>query len=345
MRWMLLSFTSFALFLSGFSLAHAAETHIRPSRALSSDQYTILAGYQESADGTVVGRGAFLKIVYSSSIELNGYVAIMHDDATYNPAEMNSFTLPADSDGTAIIDLRTLPTWTPGTHIFYLSFLSSSAQTDTQFKEMTLIAPQFTDTISAAFSHLFAVEPYWVSSAHLLRGYSMLHVSFSLILGIILVLLTVIVILRKRSASIPLILTWLLLFSFFYSTRVAADLAIHTVAHIKDWSTSHTYAQAGDLYSAAEVLKKDIEARGTPASVSVCFSSTDYYAKLLRYLLYPVPVILEGKLTPDTTHVLVTHDLDWDETDGVLRCGSINAPVTLIQSFPDGSVLYSITRP
>ncbi len=318
----------------------AAETYITPVRALSSDQYTILSQYRESADGTVEGAGAFLKISYTSSVDLNGYVAIMNNDLTYNPAEMNSFTLPANKEGVAIVDLRTLPTWTPSDHTFYLSFLSSTVQTDTQFQEMSLIAPKFTDTITASFLHLFATEPYWVSSAHLLRGYSMLHISASMILGIILLLWIIIILLKKRSLGTPLILTSIIAASLLYSARVAVDLTLHTINHVKEWTTDYTYTQAGDLYSIADVIKKDPSAK----SISVCFSSTDYYAKLLRYLVYPIPVKLEGTLTPDTTHVLVTHDLNWTEKDERLVCGSIDVPATLIKKFDDGSVLYSITR-
>lgn len=324
--------------------ASAKETHIQPVRALSSDQYTILSSYQESADGTVEGAGAFLRIGYTSSVDLNGYVVIMNPDATYNPADMNSFTLPADPQGTAIVDLRTLSTWTPSSHLYYLSFLSSAVQTDTQFSEMTILPAGPLDIVSSAFMHLFSVEPYWVSSMHLLRGYTMLNTSFSLILGCILALIIVVLCIWKKSAAVPAVMLTLIAGLLFYSVRFTTDLGIHAVAHLQSWTTHRTFAQAGDVYNVADALKKNVSTNNQPAAVSVCFSSTDYYAKLLRYLVYPLPVTMSGQLLPATTHVVVTHDLNWSDDNGVLHCGSIDHPATLIESFPDGTALYSLTR-
>lgn len=344
MRWRIILPVCCIGFVLQTTPAFSADTHIRPVRALSSDQYTILSSYQESADGIVEGAGAFLKIGYTSGVDLNGYVVIMNPDQTYNPADMNSFILPEDRNGTATLDLRTLPNWTPSSHLYYLSFLSPSVQTDTQFSEMTILPASVLDTVSAAFLQFSSIEPYWVSSMHLLHGYRVLNTSFALILGILLLMSTLFFIIRKKSAAAPAIFLTLIAGLLFYSARFTTDLTVHSLTHVKEWITTHGFGQAGDTYNVADALKKHAALTRSPAAASVCFSSTDYYAKLLRYLVYPLPVTMSGQLLPATTHVVVTHHLNWSDDNGNLRCGSINHPATLIESFPDGTALYSLTR-
>ncbi len=325
--------------------ALAAETSITPVQTLSSDQYTILSQYQESADGTVEGAGARLRIVYSSSVPLNGYIAILDAQGSYNPANMDSFALSADRDGRAILDLRVLPGWTPFTHQYYLSFLSSASQTDTQFSDMTVVPGTFLDTIAAGFIHFSARESYWVSSAHFLHGYNIYGYSFAAMLGCLMIVSVFVVMLWKRSQGIPVVISVLIVGFLVYDARVAVDLTRLSVAHLHEWLTQGTYSQAGDLYTVANALKKEIKMSKKPAAVSVCFSSTDYYAKLLRYEMYPIPVALTGTLLPQTTHVVVTHDLHATESGGILHCGGIDHAARLVESFPDGTKLYSLTAP
>lgn len=323
----------------------AAETSVTPIQSLSSDQYTILSQYQESADGTVEGAGARLRIRYSSSAPLNGYIAILDASGSYNPANMDSFPLFADRDGTAILDLRVLPGWTPFTHQYYLSFLSSASQTDTQFSNMTVVPGTFLDTIAAGFLHFSVRESYWVSSAHFLHGYNIYGYSFAGMLGCLMIVSALVVVLWKRSLGIPVVITILIVGFLVYDARMAIDLTRLSVAHLHEWITQGTYSQAGDLYTVADRLKKEVEMSKKPAAISVCFSSTDYYAKLLRYEMYPIPVALTGTLLPQTTHVVVSHDLHAIASGGVLHCGGINHAANLVASYPDGTKLYSLTAP
>lgn len=325
------------------TVAYADEFHIIPEPALSSDQFSILSQYKQFSEGQVEGAGPHLKITYSSSIALNAYVAILYDDDTYNPADLYHFTVPATKDGTVIIDLSALTTWTPFHHRYYLSFLSNEELTDTQFTDMVILPGHISDLIRAVFTHILKEEPFWVSSMHLLRGYKILNVSFTLILGVALCIAATVLLLHKRSCSIPSVLILLLIGYLAYDIRMSVDLAVRTALHLKEWTSLHTYGEARDIYSVADALKKDAAMRPTPSAASICFDSTDYYAKLIRYLAYPIPVTLTGSQLPVTTHVIATHSLTWTDSGGILRCGGINHPAKRVREFDDGSVLFSLT--
>ncbi len=331
-------------FFSGVPVLHAKDLVLVPVPALSSDQYTILSNYASSADGTIEGAGGKIRISYAAGMPLHGYVAIMSDDWNYNPADMYSFQLPAAEDGIAIVDLTALTTWTPSKHRYYLSFLTTAENSDAQFKEMALLQPTAVETIGAAFRHFLTLEPYWVSSAHLLRGYRVLNTPFVNIEAFILLVTVFLIFVLKRFRNISSLFSVLLVLSFFYTARFTTDFTILSIRHLHEWFTVHTYAQAGDLYSVADLLKTESKKSSQPLAVSVCFSSTDYYAKLLRYLVYPMPVTMTGTLLPATTHVVVSHDLQWSESGSILHCGGIHQKAAKIKSFSDGTLLYSITR-
>lgn len=333
----------FSLFLWAFtSLAHAETFSIIPEPALSTDQFVTLTSYKESSDGTVTGAGRFLTIQYTSSFLLHGYVAILHEDLTYNPADMYNFTLPATKDGLARIDLGQLTTWTPSAHQYYLSFLSDAEKTDTQFGQMSIEPASFSDTVSAGIGHFFTAEPYWVSSMHMLRGYRIYTVSLSLILGTFLLFLLVGATIVKRGFRPELLLGIIVCTLLFYSARVTTDLGLMSAKHLSTWTQNHTFAQSGDLHTIAKAVQKQAALDSRPPHVSVCFSSTDYYAKLLRYLVYPIPVHMAGDILPETTQVLMTRHLQAKEENGIVHCDNINQALTKIQSFPDGSILYSV---
>lgn len=342
-------FGRFLLLLSavstlGINSVYAAQIHVEPIQALSTDQYLALSQMKYSAEGKVDGVGATLKIAYSSSNDLYGYVAIMNDEGVYNPADMYSFLLPADASGIAFVNLSALTTWTPADHHYFLSFLSSNPHTDAQFTEMAIEPAGFFHTLSAAVHHLWSIEPYWVSTMHMLHGYRILGQDFSVILGCFLLVAVCVVISIKQAAGFSLAFGILLSGFLFYTLRFDADLMRMSVGQLHEWMTVHSYAQAGDTYSVADAIKKEASASGKPAAVSVCFDSTDYYAKLIRYLVYPLPVTMSGTILPQTTQVVVTRSLHYKEEDGILHCGGIDHAVTKIQSFPDGTILYSIPR-
>lgn len=331
-----------ALVLAGAAQScFAADAAIRPALALSSDQYHILASYKEYSQGFIQGNGSTLKIAYHAGLPLTAYIAIVNADGTYNPADLYEFALPAANQQSVTVDLTALTTWSPGTHSYFLSFLSNTEHTDASFSEMTFMPGGAGDVIRAAAFDFVQIEPYWVSSAHLLRGYRILNVPFAVVLGGIVLFLCLVFIAWKHGRAAPLVLMTMLTGVLLYDIRFTADLTVWSADHLRQWTMHHEYGEAQDIYSAADTVK-DAASKTPSAAVSVCFDSTDYYAKLLRYLVYPVPVTMTGTLKTTTTQVLVTHKINWTYQNGALHCGAIDAPAVLMKDFPDGSHLYSV---
>lgn len=326
-----------ALVLFACPLAAGASDLLVPTLALDGEQFSILSDYRESADGMVNGAGSRLRITYHSSTPLNAFIAPMIDDTAYNPAQMYRFVLPATSLGTENIDLTALSSWSPAHTNYYLSFLSGKEETDAEFSEMTIHGGSFFTTVSAAFFQLWQSEPYWVSNAHLLRGYFILGIPFSVVFGLLTIIVaTAFFVRKKRQLAITILLMGVLL----YNLRFGIDLLRYSVTHVREWETSHTYGEPQDLYEVADALN----AMPNVLHVSVCFDSTDYYAKLLRYLLYPTNVHINQSIEK-ATHVVVTRKIDWDYTNGILRCGtSFTHAATKLKEFPSGSIIFSLTQ-
>ncbi len=341
MKSILLPFSFFAVLL--FAIPCKAENvRIRPVLALSSDQSSILASYKEYSEGSVQGAGSKLRISYHSSSPLNGYIAIL-EGTTYNPANLYHFLLPADAGGTATIDLTALTTWNGSAHSYYLNFLSDADDTDAEFSQMQFLQTTAGDLIGASLQHLMQVEPYWISSAHFLRGYTILGIPFSILLELLTLIVIGIILLRKGTRALAPVLCILIASTFLYALRFDVDLLVYTERHLNEWWRKHTYGEARDLYSVSDALKNDIALHPeTSASVNVCFDSTDYYAKLVRYFLYPIPVSITGKQEDKMTHVLVTRKTQWSYDGTILHCGEINQRAKRIQTFNDGSALFSL---
>lgn len=317
----------------------AAELTITPELALSSDQYGVLSSYKQFSEGSIAGAGARLSFEYSTSDELNAYIAILDDTGFYNPADLYHFVLPATQGQRVHVKLNALTTWSPGHHVYYINFVSNAETTDAQFGQMLVTPSTFIQTVGAIITHPFSLEPFWVSSAHLLRGYRILSTSLSAILGLILCIGIAVLLIIKRKEALYQLLGILVAAVLLYNLRVSTDLTIHSVKHLHSWMTNYSYGEARDTYGAADSLIADeIENK----NVSVCFDSTDYFAKLFRYLVYPVPVTMTSDITENTTHVLVTHALEWNYENGILQCGNINKAATKISEFPDGTVLFSL---
>jgi hypothetical protein len=201
------------------------------------------------------------------------------------------------------------------------------------------------DVVAAIIGQFMQPEPYWVSTIHLLRGYRILNIPFTLIAGLLLVIATGCVLMRMKRSGIPIVLAVLIASTLLYELRFAADLLAYTDRHLTEWWTHHTYAEQQDLFTVAQVIQKNIDAdHDEHTQVSICFDSTDYYAKVFRYLLYPVPVSIVGGLNENVRYVAVTRKGDWSYENGMLQCGTINHRAEKIQSFNDGTVLFRIPK-
>ena len=154
----------------------------------------------------------------------------------------------------------------------------------------------------------------------------------------VLVVAIVLLVLWKRKAALFPLLGIAFGAQMLYGARSDFDLTRLSLAHASEWFGSGTYAEAGSTYALADAVR-ELE---SDVQLAICFDSTDYFAKLLRYDLLPMPVQIgtEGLLQP--THIAVVRKIDWSFEDGHLKCGSIDAPATLLQEFPDGSRLFQL---
>ena len=338
--------TSFATVLSAFLLLSTpafAETFVLQAEpALLRDNTAILAANRQSTEGIVEGPGDTLRIFYGSSVPLEGFLAPLLEGGSYNHGDMLYFHLPPSADGQALVDITAIPSWSPRHAAYFLTFVSASEETDAVFREITLSSDNsLPHLFGVILRHFFTPERFRVSSFHLLFGYRILNIPFTVMIGLLLFLAVGCVLYAKRASTalLPTGLATILCFLLLYQARFAVDLGVLSFRHLREWYGQHTYAQAGSMYAIAEEMPRDTQ------GIVVCFDSTDYDGKLLRYLLSPIPVYLANQSNRPFDRIYVSKKLDWSYEDGILTCGDVHAPAQLEQEFPDGSSLFSLTRP
>lgn len=318
-------------------LSHAAAIEIAPVPALSIDPSSVLRSYEEASEGSIDGAGSHLRIIYRSSVPLTGFIAPFLENRSYRPQDLLMFTLPASPLQTsAEIDLTRSSSWSPGSRSYYLSFLSSQTGTDTEFIEMQLIAKRA--LLSVAFSHMMESPNFPISSYHFLPSYRILGYSVSIILGITLFFIITAAWIAKRANCI--LLSSLVLCSFLgiYQTRSAIDRLTLGARHVSEWWRDGTYGEARSTYFIGEDILSQNEDH---MRIGVCFDSSDYFAKLLRYNLYPIPVTIG--LRDDNTHALTIRMTSNAFREGMLHCGDKTLPATLLKEYPDGTAFYTLS--
>lgn len=331
-----------AWLLTGSSSFAQNVIRIIPHLALEEDAERAFVSEKQRSSGIVEGAGGLLRISYTSSIPVPTFVTPFNSETTYNPGDTLQLELPSGTQQIAEIDITAHSAWKPWHNKYYVLFLSSAEDNAVTIDDVQLQPVSFWETVSAAISHVFEPEIYKVSTVHLMMGYRMLGVSLLPLLGMI--ALFVAGILLARRASTGTVLLVLAGFSLFYSARVTADMVSWSADHQKEWRKGETYAVADDMHSVAAFLQQEAHTSASPQRVSICHDSTNYYTKLLRYLLYPIPVITEQGTGPLPTYMVVAKKIHWSFDDGILDCGGRRVRADKLDTFQKGATVFLVTE-
>lgn len=331
--------------------ASAQVLGIRPAIVHSSEQVEgRLRENQGHATVDIEGNGASLLISYFASEPIEIFMVPLAENGGYIPTDFITFTLPSTDAGDAEVDLTVSQGWKPGSTTWRVNLLSKDESTDAGFTSMEFVQPTLGDTLTAAISHFFVPEPYSPSSFHALRGGRVLGTSFTIFLGALLVIATIIGFVAVRKNRTGAVLALILSLTALTHLRFGVDLLRMTNEHLTGYPQG-AYDEAGSIYLVAHAIEQttmDEEKK----SVYVCRDGTNFKEKLLRYFVYPVPVSAEDTAVEDATLALVMDKFDWGMTtetvDGrtvqTVRCGALDRPATLLTRFPDGSILFSLPK-
>lgn len=327
-----------ALLAAGVAFAQQDVVRIAPVPALGTEIADVARTSEQMAEGTVVGAGRWLRIAYRSGVPIVGFVAPMRG-SQYNPVDMLRFDLPETDAAVVEIDLAASSSWNPTEKTYLVSLASPASALSPEIQGVEIV-PGAGGVAGAAAWHLMAPESFAISTYHRLRGYRVLGVGVVPTLAVLFAAACGIVAVRRRAAALASLLGLALGMQLLYGARVGADLVRLSFAHGREWSRG-SYAEAGSAHALADAVREIADEQDV--RLAVCFDSTDYAAKLLRYDLYPIPVAWTGEIARDATHVAVVRKIDWSFEDGRLRCGDMNVDATLLEEFPDGSRLFFLS--
>lgn len=289
----------------------------------------------------VEGRGGYLRIEYSSSHAIDADIAPMVVAGKFDPSDLVHFTLPAGKDQRVLVDLRQSPSWSPWKSRYYLAFYEPAKGARVDINTLRTEPAGLGKALAAALQQLQRREEYQASTPHKLQGYGGIGISLAFIIGVAGILAALA---TYRNKGITGFLAAGVIATGLYGLWFGTDLLRWSVGHASSWITQGTYGQAESMYLVAEELQEEAE-RGHPANgVFVCTNSTDFRTKILRYLVFPVPVSIQAEDVNNVTHMLVDDISDWSYQNGVLHCGRIDGPATKVREFADGSVLFSVYK-
>ncbi len=321
------------------ALSFSGIAHAQPLKVETSlfDASTSLGQLVSSAKATVSrsvkGAGGRLRISYLATSDVDVLVFAVKEDGTPDTAHALSAQLPRSTAGEALLDLTVSPLWS-SSEASYRLYAFSSQVGGVSLQDVEVVSGGW--LVLVPFRQFLSVEPYQPSSYHRLQGYHALGIPLTVVFGITLLCVTVVLLFAGRRYAAPLIVAFLLL----YGVRVSVDLLRWSITHASAWTSIGLYEQAGSLYTVADLLQLD---RGDgDLAIFLCTDATSYPSILLRYLLYPAPVMTAISPARYPTHALVTQKLEWSDAGDVLRCGSYEIPVHKLQTFEDGSVLYRV---
>jgi len=264
------------------------------------------------------GKGADLKINYSSPSPLSIYILFLNDDGSVNPREIVSAELPKGTAVESLIPLSQTRGWSWGERKYKLHFLTDKGVVPAISKVEISGSPSLIDGIK----QFFALEPFTPSSYHRLSGYKLFGISFTLALTLILIIL---LFFRRKKHVMNVIIILILLFN----VRFSMDLLRYTKINL----SSDTYSTAGSAYQIADYFKSN-----EINSIQLCSDGNTYFPTILKYAGYPLSVNSEAD------HVLIRNAFKWSFENGNLTCGDLTAPATQISKFPDGSILFKLSK-
>lgn len=322
------------------SSSAAATLRITPTLDLGSEEALARAQATEKTDFVFGGKGDRLRIVYTSPVRIDVDLAPRRRGAGFDPTEVLHFTLPPGAHTEAVIDLTQTPGWSPLEKEYHAYFASPPGGKDAEIETIDFLPWTLGTLLMTAARNLATRDTFQVSTFHALRGYNMLGFSLSIIIGATTILIALATLLRRTSrtrALAPVLVTGMLLYTAWFGV----DLARFTTRNLREWYAEGLYNKAGAAEAVADAIQKEASASPTPLFVHVCHDTTDFYAKVLRYLLYPTPVSVRAEDVARATHVVVAGKLSWSFHDGTLTCGSVTGPARELATFRDGTVLYA----
>ncbi len=333
-----------AAFIALVQPCSAAFLTITPTLDVTAEEARERTESAKQSDSLIEGQGDRLVITYSSPVRINVDLAPQRRGSGYDPAEMLHFTLPPGSQSQATVDLTPTPGWSPFHQTYYITFFSPAGGEKAQIHNFDFLSWRWGSLLRAAVGHLAIRDQYQVSTYHALRGYNILSFPLSVIIGLATVLaMLLLFLLRDRRALTAMIMT-LSLGTLAYVAWFGIDLARFTATNLQEWYGEHTYSKAGSSEDLAQAIRGEAAKSSVPLFVYVCHDTTDFYTKMLRYFLYPIPVSMKPEDIARATHIVVAYKLQWRYDRGELTCGNATGPAKKIAAFVDGSVLYSSTH-
>ncbi|HCI04307.1 MAG: hypothetical protein QF755_05565 [Candidatus Peribacteraceae bacterium] len=267
------------------------------------------------------GKGADLLINYSSPAPLSVYILFLNEDGSVNPRDIVSAQLPK-GEVESVIPLSQTRGWSLGERKYKLHMITEKNIEPSISKLKLEGSPSLADGLK----QFFALEPFTPSSYHRLSGYKFFGISFTLLLTLTLALaLALTLIFRKKKHAMTAIIILILIFN----ARFSLDLLRYT----KENLTAETYSTAGSAYQIADYFKSN-----GIKDVQLCSDGNTYFPTILKYAGYPL------NIPDESEHVLVRNAYEWSFENGNLTCGELNAPATSLMEFPDGSILFKLSK-
>ncbi len=332
------------------TFAHAQTLRITPSLIDSAHSVEqALIENPSHASTTIEGQGKVVLITYQSSEPLEVYMVPLEQNGNYTPTDYVRFTLPTTDEGTVAIDLTISPGWSTKNQKWLLTLLGKDKNTGAAFTDISFTNDGAGSTAIVALRHLFTEEVYTPSSYHALRGYRVLGTSFTIILGILtlVVALVCFIVAGKKNYRTTVILT-LVIPSLLYQARFAVDLLRFSLQHTQEYARG-IYDEAGSIHAVADVLRT-LAKPGDKTTVYVCRDGTNFKEKLLRYFTYPARVSSDANIAPTADYAVVMDKFKWGFETSVtkeastvrLKCGDIDREAKKLSTFPDGEILFQL---
>ena len=322
----------------------AAETiFITPTLDLSPSVAQLRTEDTEHSSAIIQGTGDRLSITYTSPVRIDvDFVPIRRGNG-YDPAEMAHFSLPPSKDGEAIVDLKVTGGWWPFAQQYKFSFFHAAGKPD--ITGIDFVPWTWAGLFRGIGMHIAMRETWQVSTFHTLRGSSVLSIPLSAIVGIVTVgAVAIFFWLGRNKKPLPNLLTVLIIGSLAYTAWSGIDLLRFSAGHLREWTAEGTYSKEGSAGTMAKAIWEETEKSREPLFVFVCSDVSDFYAKALRYALYPIPVSVKNEDIARATHVVVSQKVSWQYKDGILTCGPISGKARKLAEFNDSSVLFSSSK-
>lgn len=296
-----------------------------------------------ASDGVLEGRGDRLRMVYSSPVSLPGEVTPFFSNTQYHPGDTLAFMLPAGREQEVEIDLTASTAWAPRQNSYLVSVSLPPGAESATLRESEIIGGSIVRLPWIALRHLWTSEDFVASLYHRARGYRALGVPMVPVLGTAMLIGVALVFVsqspsQRAQSAIFLIIGAL----FLYQARVVLDELRWSATHLREWRTVGTYAQAADAFLSADAIRA--ESSDARAVAAICTDDANYYAKLIRYLLYPARVALAPDPALPLTHLIVRRKSTWEERGDRVRCGVIEARFMAKRALPAGTQLFTLDR-